>query len=71
MAVKEWRFRGLKLMPTNHGFRSSGPAAHALMKKAQALRIPVTVHSGSAFAHPLEIVKIVFHRKMALDEVFS
>ena len=55
VAVKEWGFRGLKLMPTNHGFRSSGPAAHPLMKMAQTLRIPVTVHSGSGFAHPLEI----------------
>ena len=55
VAVKEWGFVALKLMPTHHAFRSVSAVAHPLMRKAQELRIPVTIHSGTFFCHPLEI----------------
>ncbi len=53
--VKEWGFVALKLMPTHHFVRLAGTGAHALMQKARELRIPVTIHSGTFLAHPLEI----------------
>jgi predicted TIM-barrel fold metal-dependent hydrolase len=53
--VKEWGFVALKLMPTHHPVRLVGTAAHALMQKAQQLKIPVTIHSGTFLSHPLEI----------------
>ncbi|MCC7451648.1 MAG: amidohydrolase [Anaerolineae bacterium] len=59
MAVKEWGFCALKLMPTHHAFRPVTKAAHALMRKAEELNIPVTIHSGStSFSHPLEIAEL-------------
>lgn len=58
-AVKEWGFVALKLMATHHAFRFVTTAAHALMRKAAELGIPVTIHSGeSGFSHPLEIAEL-------------
>lgn len=54
-SVKEWGFRGLKLMPTHHAFRSISKVPYPLMRKAEELGIAVTIHSGTFFAHPLEI----------------
>jgi predicted TIM-barrel fold metal-dependent hydrolase len=54
-AVKEWGFRALKLMPTHHGFRSVSQVPYSLMRKAEELEIPMTIHSGTFFCHPLEI----------------
>ena len=54
-AVREWGCCCLKLMPTHHAFRCVTPAAHPLMRKAEELGIPVLIHSGTFFAHPLEI----------------
>jgi predicted TIM-barrel fold metal-dependent hydrolase len=54
-AVKDWGFRGLKLMPTHHAFRSVGKVPYPLMRKAEELGIPVTIHSGTFFSHPLEV----------------
>lgn len=53
--VKEWGFVALKLMPTHHFVRLVGTGAHALMRKVQELKIPVTIHSGTFLGHPLEI----------------
>ncbi len=53
--VREWGFVALKLMPTHHFVRLVGTVAHSLMRKAQELRIPVTIHSGTFLGHPLEI----------------
>ncbi len=53
--VKEWGFVALKLMPTHHPVRLVGTGAHALMRKAQELKISVTIHSGTFLSHPLEI----------------
>ena len=55
IAVKEWGFKALKLMPTHHAFRSVSKVPYPLMRKAEELGIPVTIHSGTFFAHPLEI----------------
>jgi len=54
-AVKEWGFRAAKLMPTLHALNLVGRIAHPLMRKAQELGIPVTIHSAGSPAHPLEI----------------
>jgi predicted TIM-barrel fold metal-dependent hydrolase len=54
-SVREHGFRGLKLMPTHHAFRCVTQVPHALMRKAGELGIPVLIHSGTFFAHPLEI----------------
>jgi predicted TIM-barrel fold metal-dependent hydrolase len=53
--VCEWGFVALKLMPTHHFVRLVGTVAHALMRKVQGLKIPVTIHSGTFLGHPLEI----------------
>ena len=54
-AVKEWGFRAAKLMPTLHAINLVGRVAHPMMRKAQELGIPVTIHSAGSPAHPLEI----------------
>jgi len=54
-AVKEWGFRAAKLMPTLHAVNLIGRLAHPVMRKAQELGIPVTIHSAGSPAHPLEI----------------
>jgi predicted TIM-barrel fold metal-dependent hydrolase len=54
-AVKEWGFRAAKLMPSLHAVNLVGGLAHATMRKAQELEIPVTIHSAGSPAHPLEI----------------
>ncbi len=58
-AVREWGFCGLKLMATHHAFRFVTSVPHALVHKAQALGVPVTVHTGaSGFSHPLEVAEL-------------
>ena len=54
-AVKEWGFRALKLMPTHHNFRAVSQVPYPLMRKAEELRIPLTIHSGTFFCYPLQI----------------
>jgi len=54
-AVKEWGFGAVKLMPVLHGFKVVGPAAHAVMRKARELQLPVTIHADPSVAHPLSI----------------
>lgn len=55
IAVREWGFVGFKLMPTHHNFRPVGKVAHPLMQKAKELGVPLTIHSGTFFAYPLQI----------------
>lgn len=55
VAVTEHGFRCLKLMPTHHAFRCVTQVPHALMRKAEELGVPALIHSGTFFAHPLEI----------------
>ena len=54
-AVKEWGFRGLKLMPTHHNFRAVSQIPHLLLKKAEELGVPLTIHSGTFYCYPLQI----------------
>ena len=54
--VTEWGLRGFKLMATFHGFSLlDNPTVDRLMEKARELAIPVTIHSGSWNAYPLQI----------------
>ena len=57
-ALAEWGFRGLKLMPVHYAFRAAGPAADPLIALAREFDVPVTVHSGNFFCHPLEIAEM-------------
>ena len=54
-AVNTWGMKGLKLMPTFHGYRVDSPLVYPLMEKVREFGIPVTIHSGSYYAQPLEI----------------
>jgi predicted TIM-barrel fold metal-dependent hydrolase len=54
-AVNEWGVKGLKLMPTKHGFSLAKKQANALISKCAELNIPVSIHSEGGYAHPLAI----------------
>ena len=58
IGVREWGIRGLKLMPTKHGFHSASNLAHPLMAKCAELDIPVSIHSEGGYAHPLAIAAL-------------
>ena len=49
---------GLKLMPPRHGYRILDPVVDTMMEIARAHRVPVTIHSTSSPAHPLEIALV-------------
>lgn len=53
--VKEWGVRGLKLMPTKHGYRLNSEGVQLLVAKCAELNIPVSVHSEGGWANPLFI----------------
>jgi len=53
--VREWGIRGLKLMPTKHGYRLNAKGVHQLVAKCAELNIPVSVHSEGGWANPLFI----------------
>jgi len=54
-AVKEWGFRGLKLMPPKHGYRIVEEIVYPLLEKASELGVPVSVHSGQESCTPADI----------------
>lgn len=54
-AVREWGFRGLKLMPPKHGYRVVDQSVYPLLQKAHDLNIPVSVHSSQEQCHPCDI----------------
>jgi len=56
--VGAWGIRGLKLMPTKHGFHCATPVAHPLVAKCAELGIPVSIHSEGGYAHPLAIAAL-------------
>jgi predicted TIM-barrel fold metal-dependent hydrolase len=58
LALSEWGFRGLKLMPVHYAFRTASTAADPLIELAREFDVPVTVHSGNFFCHPLEIAEM-------------
>jgi predicted TIM-barrel fold metal-dependent hydrolase len=53
--VTEWDIKGLKLMPTFHGYPVLADVVDPLVQKVRELGIPLTVHSGSWNAAPLQI----------------
>jgi len=53
--VREWGVRGLKLMPTKHGYRLNTKDVHQLVAKCAELNIPVSIHSEGGWANPLFI----------------
>jgi hypothetical protein len=55
IGVREWGVRGLKLMPTKHGYRLNTEGVHQLMAKCAEFNIPVSVHSEGGWANPLFI----------------
>ncbi|MBE2269532.1 MAG: amidohydrolase [Anaerolinea sp.] len=57
-SLTEWGFRGLKLMPVHYAFRSVSTLADPLIKIAGEFNVPVTIHSGNFFCHPLEIAQM-------------
>ncbi len=57
-AVQEWGFKGLKLMPPKHGYRIIEKKVYPFMEAAAELGVPVSVHSGQQFCHPLEIAAL-------------
>lgn len=57
IALSHWGFRGLKLMPVHYAYRAAGTAADPCIKIAREHGVPVTIHSGNFFCHPLEIAE--------------
>ncbi len=57
-AVKEWGMKQLKFMPPRHGYRVTERLLTPLLKKADELKIPITVHSAQEGCQPLEIATI-------------
>jgi len=57
-AVKEYEFRGMKLMPTTHRYNVDSVVAHPVMKKARDLGIPVTIHSSGEGGYPRLISRL-------------
>ena len=58
LGVREWNIRGLKLMPTKHGFHAASKLVHPLIEKCAQLDIPVSIHSEGGYAHPLAIATL-------------
>lgn len=54
----QWGMKGLKLMPTLHGYSLTSPTVQALMEKARELKLVVNIHSGSFNCHPLQIAAL-------------
>lgn len=54
-AVKEWGFRGLKLMPPKHGYRIVDDIVYPLLQKATELNVPVSIHSSQEQCHPADV----------------
>jgi hypothetical protein len=57
-AVKDWGMRGLKLQPQRHGYEVDGNAPLRLMKCAEKLGIPVSIHSGTQACLPWQIAHL-------------
>jgi uncharacterized protein len=57
-ALSEDGMQGLKLMPPRHGYRILDASVDPLIQIARAHKVPVTIHSTSSPAHPLEIAVV-------------
>jgi predicted TIM-barrel fold metal-dependent hydrolase len=51
-SVNQYGFKGLKLMPTIHRYNVDSLVTHPVMKKAQDLAVPVTIHSSGEGGYP-------------------
>ena len=58
ISVREYRYKGMKLMPTIHRYNADCIVTHPVMKKARDLGIPVTIHSSSEGCYPNLIGKL-------------
>jgi predicted TIM-barrel fold metal-dependent hydrolase len=56
--VSEWGMRGLKLMPTLHGYPILSGVVSPVLDKARELGVVVNIHSGSFNADPLQIAVV-------------
>ncbi|MEM3018632.1 MAG: amidohydrolase family protein [Candidatus Bathyarchaeia archaeon] len=57
-AVKRHGFCELKIMPTSHYVPLFTELTYPLMRKAEELRIPVTIHTGTYNCVPLELIPL-------------
>lgn len=56
VAVKNWGFKALKLMPKVHGFNADSELVYPMVKKAAELDIEVTIHTGiESGCDPLQV----------------
>ncbi len=53
--VKEYGFKGVKLMPAFYHYPIEDGIVDPVMRKAAELGIPVTIHSGSIYCMPAQI----------------
>jgi predicted TIM-barrel fold metal-dependent hydrolase len=55
-ALRDWRFRGIKLHPLIHAFLPNDEIVHPIVEEARKFKIPVAIHSGHApFSLPWSI----------------
>jgi predicted TIM-barrel fold metal-dependent hydrolase len=54
-AVGEWGAVGLKLVPLRHGYDCDGSVPLKVMKCAERLELPVSIHSGAHYCLPWQI----------------
>ena len=57
-SVRDYGFRGMKLMPTIHRYNVDSVVTHPVMEKARELGIPVTIHSSGEGGYPRLISKL-------------
>jgi predicted TIM-barrel fold metal-dependent hydrolase len=46
IALKEWKFKGIKLHPLFHSFLPNDEIVYPIMEEARRARVPVAIHSG-------------------------
>jgi uncharacterized protein len=45
-ALREWRFKGIKLHPLIHSFLPNDDSVYPIMEQARKFKVPVAIHSG-------------------------
>lgn len=64
--VEELGCRGLKLLPTYQGFYPNDPSIYPLYARAEELRIPVLIHTGSSI---FKGSRLKYGNPLSLDDV--
>ncbi len=54
-AAGEWDAAGLKLVPLRHGYECDGSVPLRVMRCAERLELPVSIHSGAHYCLPWQI----------------